>query len=168
MIRLAVRDDIPALADIYNYEVLNGVATFDTDEKSYEDRLAWFNLHVGKYRLIVSEEGGIIKGYASLSPYHPRKAFCCTAEISVYVGKGYRGKGVGKALLKEILSLAEKDDAFISIVSQIESSNEISGRLHKELGFKYVGTIKDAGVKFKRRLSLDIYQYFIGENQQAK
>lgn len=163
MIRLAAKGDIPALTEIYNYEVLNGVATFDMDEKSFEDRLAWFNLHVGKYRLIVFEEEGIIKGYASLSPYHPRKAFGCTAEISVYVGNNFRGLGIGKALMRELLSLAEKDNAFISIISQIESSNVVSEKLHAEFGFKYVGTIKDAGVKFGKRLSLDIYQYFIGE-----
>lgn len=164
MMRAAVREDIPALMDIYNFEVLNGVATFDTDEKTYEERLAWFNLHVGKYRLIVFEEDKVIKGYASLSPYHPRRAFDCTAEISVYVGKDFRNSGVGKALMKEILSLAERDGEFISIISQIESSNAVSERLHKELGFKYAGTLKDAGFKFGKRLSLDIYQYFIGEN----
>jgi len=164
MIRLARSGDIPALAEIYNYEVLNGVATFDVEARSYSDRLAWFNAHQGKYRLLVYDEG-VIKGYASLSRYHDRKAFDCTAEISVYVGKDFRGKGIGKALAKEVLFLAEKDKAFVSVVSQIEASNAVSRRLHEELGFKYVGTLKDAGIKFGKRLSLDIYQYFIGENK---
>lgn len=161
MIRLAREEDIPALTEIYNYEILNGVATFDVEKKTYEDRLSWFKAHGGKYRLIVSEENGVVEGYASLSPYHPRKAFECTAEISVYIGKEYRGRGIGKALAKEIMFAAEKEKNFVSIVSQIESSNAVSKRLHEELGFEYVGTLKDAGIKFGKRLSLDIYQYML-------
>jgi len=145
--------------EIYNYEVLNGVATFDTEVKTYSDRLDWFNAHSGKYRLIVSEEKDSVQGYASLSPYHQRKAFFPTAEISVYVDKDCRGRGVGKALMRAILSIAKEEKSFAAIVAQIASENAVSKRMHEEFGFKYVGTLSDVGVKFGRFLSLDIYEY---------
>lgn len=159
MIRLAEEGDVKSLMEIYNYEVLNGTSTFDTEAKTYSERLKWFSAHTGKYRLIVSEENGIALGYASLSQYHPRKAFFPTAEISVYVNKNCRGRGVGKELMRGILSVAKKEKSFATIVAQITSENAVSKRLHEEFGFKYVGTINDVGFKFNRFLSLDIYEY---------
>lgn len=159
MIRLAEERDVESLMEIYNYEVLNGVSTFDTEVKTYDERLCWFKAHADKYRLIVSEENGKTLGYASLSPYNLRGAFYPTAEISVYVDKNCRGRGVGKALMRRMLSIAKEEKSFSTILAQITSENAVSKRLHEELGFKYVGTLNDVGFKFNRFLSLDIYEY---------
>lgn len=161
MIRPAEERDVSSLMAIYNYEVLNGLATFDTRVKTYDERLSWFNAHSGKYRLSVYEEGGAVLGYASLSPYNERGAFSHTAEISVYVERNSRGKGIGKALMAEILSEAERDGEFSVVISQITAGNTVSRNLHAALGFKYAGTLDGVGFKFGKRLSLEIYEYFI-------
>lgn len=96
MIRKAELKDIPAVMDIYNDAILHTTATFDTEIKDYEDRLAWFQAHTGQYVIFVYEEAGTVAGYASLSRYRERKAFDSAVEISIYIHAGYRGRGIGR------------------------------------------------------------------------
>ena len=88
MIRRAELKDIPALMDIYNDAILHTTATFDTEVKDYEDRLAWFHAHTGQYVIFVYEEAGTVAGYASLSRYRERKAFDPAVEMRVIMLAG--------------------------------------------------------------------------------
>lgn len=162
MIRRATRADIPALMDIYNEAILHTTATFDMEIKDIDNRTLWFEEHEKHpYVLLVEEEDGIVKGYASLSRYRERQAFDHTVEISVYIDEKYRGQGVGTALMKETVQIA-KDTPFIhSIVSLIEGGNAASIRLHENLGFVHCGTIKEVGYKFDRWLDLSTYQLML-------
>ena len=109
-IRQAETRDIPALTDIYNYEVTHGVATLDIHPRTYEDRAQWFNAHnKDNHPLIVAEDNGEVIGYASLSPYREKEAYSSTVELSVYVDALHRGKGVASALLMQILDFAKND-----------------------------------------------------------
>jgi phosphinothricin acetyltransferase len=99
-----------------------------------------------------------VKGYASLSQYRERKAFDRTVEISVYIAEKYRGQGVGKALMKTIVQLAQENSAIHTVVSLIEGSNVASIHLHETLGFTYCGKLSHVGYKFDRWLDLNIYQ----------
>lgn len=159
MIRLARKEDIPALREIYNEEIRHYTATFDDVEKSLSDREAWFQEHTGKYILLVYEEGSEVLGYASLSCYRPRGAFSRTAEISLYVNRNYLHQGIGTALMEEILSRAKREGNFDEILSLITSSNIPSIRLHEKFGFTLVGKLKNVGVKFGEKLSIDVYQF---------
>lgn len=161
MIRIAQIEDVPALRDIYNYEILNNTASFDDEEKSMEDRLAWFHAHTGKYRLLVYEENEEILGYASLSQYRPRGAYDHTAEISVYVRKDSQGRSIGSALMKELLKQAKEERLFEEIVSLVTASNEVSNKLHDKFGFRLVGVLSNVGKKFGKKLSVNIYQLSI-------
>jgi phosphinothricin acetyltransferase len=172
MIRKATEADIPQLRDIYNDAILHTTATFDTEIKNMENRKAWFAEHEkNPYLLLVdveptsgeyahggNEESGEVKGYASLSQYRERKAFDRTVEISVYIAEKYRGQGVGKALMKTILQLAQENPAIHTVVSLIEGSNAASIHLHETLGFTYCGQLRHVGYKFDRWLDLNIYQ----------
>ena len=81
MIRKAQLEDLEQLKIIYNDAVLHTVATFDTEVKDDENRLAWFYDHEpSPYIIFVEERNGQICGYASLSRYHDRKAFDRTGE----------------------------------------------------------------------------------------
>ena len=158
MIRKAELKDIPAVMDIYNDAILHTTATFDTEIKDYEDRLAWFQAHTGQYVIFVYEEAGTVAGYASLSRYRERKAFDPAVEISIYIHAGYRGRGIGRSLMEKTLQYAKECPQIGTVVSLITSENEVSIRLHERFGFSYCGQIRQAGVKFGRKLGLNAYQ----------
>ena len=94
-IRPARREDVPELLDIYNYEVINGVATLDLNTRTLEEWEKWYNAHNrDNHPLIVGVEDGEITGYASLSEYRQKEAYKTTVELSIYVSPNHRKKGV--------------------------------------------------------------------------
>lgn len=162
MIRKAQKSDVPALLEIYNFEVKNGVATLDINEKSLEQWNDWFNKHnIKNHPLIVLEEGGIIKGYASLSSYREKEAYASTVELSIYVSPSHRGQGVGTALMREILRMAKEYPSVHTVVSVITSGNAASEKLHDKFGFTFCGKIKEAGIKFGSFVDISNYQLIV-------
>lgn len=158
MIRRAEKKDIPVLMEIYNEAILHTTATFDTEIKDRENRLEWFLEHTGRYVIFVYEEADTVMGYASLSRYRDRKAFDPSVEISIYIHEKYRGRGIGGKLMEETLKFAEECREIGTVISLITSDNEVSIHLHEKFGFSYCGQIKQAGVKFGKKLSLNAYQ----------
>lgn len=158
-IRAAVQADLPKLLEIYNYEVKNGVATFDTEPLTLEERQPWFDAHnVANHPLIVAEIGGVPAGYASLSAFNPKDAYASTVELSVYVDPERRGQGIGRAMTEALLETARQDPRTHRVISLITGSNEASISLHKKLGFRYVGTITEAGYKFGKPLDVGFWE----------
>jgi len=158
-IRTAERADVAKLLDIYNYEVLNGVATFDLQPKTLEERMVWFEEHnIKNHPLIVAEVEGEVAGYASLSPYRTKEAYVSTVELSVYVDADFRGRGVATALMEAIIKLARDDERTHMVVSVITHGNEASEKLHKKFGFDFSGTLHEVGVKFGRYLDIDNFE----------
>lgn len=158
MIRRAEKRDIPELMDIYNEAILNTTATFDTEIKDEKNREEWFLAHTGKYCIYVCEMENKIAGYASLSQYRDRKAFDPSVELSIYIHKDYRGQHIGHELMETVLKFAEENPEIDTVISLITSENEASIHLHEAYGFTYCGQIKNAGIKFGRKLSLNAYQ----------
>lgn len=157
-IRRAEERDLPALMEIYNYEVVNGVATLDLHPKDLADRKRWLEAHnVENHPLIVCLRDGVVAGYASLSPYREKEAYRSTVELSVYVHPDHRRRGVAMALMEAILTLAREDAATHNVVSVITAGNEASLKLHRRFGFTYCGCIPQVG--FKLGQSLDIVNY---------
>ncbi|MCD8356809.1 MAG: N-acetyltransferase family protein [Clostridia bacterium] len=157
-IRCGEERDIPQLMDIYNEAIIHTTATFDLKPKDLSDRRAWFHSHHGKYLLLVYEEEAQIAGYASLTRYRERPAFDTTVEISVYIHPDFRFRRIGTQLMQSVLTFARQREDIETIVSLITGDNAASIRLHEKLGFSYCGKIKNAGIKFGRRLDLKIFQ----------
>ena len=161
-IRKAQKEDLPELLTIYNYEVENGVATFDTTPATEEQRRDWLQNHnIENHPLYVAELDGKAVGYVSLSSFNDKEAYSGTVELSLYIGPEYRGRGIGRDLMKFIIELAERENGIHTIVSLITSENKASIQLHQEYGFQYCGTIKEAGYKFGRYLDVDYYQLIL-------
>ena len=159
IIRIAKKEDMAPLLDIYNYEVENSTATFDLNPKTIEQWSEWFNAHnVDNHPLIVAEIDSAVAGYASLSSYREKEAYKSTVELSVYVHKDYRRKGVATSLMKEIIRMAKEDSTIHTIVSVITSENEVSAQLHYKMGFTYCGTIHQVGEKFSRYLDISNFE----------
>jgi len=162
-IRLSPEADLAALTEIYNEQVENGVATFDTEVKTLEERREWFLSHQeGKYPLISAVTNDQVLGWGSLSPFHPRPAYHPTTEFSVYVHKSYRGKGVGDMLLADLLDRARRF-GFHSVIGCITSTNTASLKLVAKHGFGQVGYFREVGMKFNTWLDVVIVQLLLGK-----
>ena len=148
-IRVARREDLQQLLDIYNYEVVHGVATLDLQPKSLEEWGRWFDAHnIKNHPLLVAEQAGRVAGYACLSPYRSKEAYRSTVELSIYIGPDFRRQGVATALMEAILREARQDPETHTVVSVITDGNEASRKLHEKFGFTYSGAIREVGMKF--------------------
>ena len=157
-IRPATEKDQQAIMEIYNEAVENTTATFDTEKRSIEKQMEWFKKHKNNHPIVVGEEEGIVQGWASLSPWSDRKAYDGTVEVSVYVHRNQRGKGIGKKLL-EIITLEGKRVNNHTILSRISAGNEISIHIHEQIGYRHIGIMKEAGMKFGRYIDVHMMQY---------
>ena len=162
IIRRAEETDLPALTDIYNYEILHSDSTFAITPKTHQERLLWLREHnIGNHPLIVAVDSGEVIGYASLSPYRNMEAYSGTVELSVYVHRDRRGKGVGEKLCRHIIDMARFDKTTVTVVSVITSDNQTSIALHEKLGFEFCGELKNVGVKNGKLLSIKNYQLMV-------
>lgn len=164
LIRACELTDIPMITAIYAEAVINGLATFELEPPS---ELEMTNrreaLLVNNYPYLVAEEDGLVVGYAYAGAYHKRPAFNGTVEDSIYVHQDYQGKGVGKALLKQlIIEVTQRD--FRQMIAVIgDSANHGSITLHKGQGFELVGTLRSVGWKHGRWLDTVIMQLALGK-----
>jgi phosphinothricin acetyltransferase len=157
ILRSADERDLPAITAIYNQAVLTTTATFDTDPVSLDSRLAWFNNRNTDFPVIVAVVSGNVVGYAALSRWSDRRAFDISAELSLYVDAAHHGQGVGKALLKRILEMADTTQLY-TVMVRITAENEISLKMHAQVGFLEVGVLRHCGIKFGRVLDVVFMQ----------
>jgi len=164
--RLATLDDADAIREIYNREVLGSTVTFDMVARSAEDQLAWMDEHSGAHPAIVAvDDLDRVCGFGSLSPYRPRPAYRTTVENSVYVDPEWRGQGVGKGLLLELVRLAGAH-GFHAVMARIVGGHEASIGLHQACGFELVGVEREIGRKFGRWLDVVLMQRLIDQSDR--
>jgi phosphinothricin acetyltransferase len=155
--RRAELADVPAIAEIYNEAILTTVATFDTEPKSLEDRIGWFQSHDERHPVLVAVVDGRVVGWASLSPWSERRAYDDTAETTLYVRSSHRGRGIGRRLNEEIIAEARRL-RFHSLIARVTESSRESIHLHEIAGFELAGTLRQAGRKFGQFLDVHLMQ----------
>jgi len=128
------RDDWPAVEAIYAEGIATRHATFETAAPS------WDEFDTGRHRehRLVAVEGGVVVGWAALSPTSTRACYAGVAEHSVYVTESARGRGVGRALMDALVESADAGGIW-TIQTSIFPENEASVALHERLGFRVVG-----------------------------
>jgi phosphinothricin acetyltransferase len=162
-IRDAGPADIPAITAIYAHHVLYGAGTFEEvppPEAEMAGRIG--AVQARGWPWLVAEDGGEVLGYAYVAQFRDRSAYRFAGEDSVYVRDDVRGQGVGKALVAAVLRRAEAA-GFRQVFAVIgDSENVGSIGLHLSLGFRQVGTLKAAGVKFGRWVDVVFMQRAVG------
>jgi L-amino acid N-acyltransferase YncA len=160
-VRLASQDDAEAIRVIYNREVVGSTVTFDMVPRTLEDQRAWLDDHSGAHPAIVAvDDLDDVVGFGSLSPYRPRPAYRTTVEDSVYVDPGAQGQGVGKALLEELVQLAEAH-GFHAVMARIVGGHQASIGLHSSCGFELIGVERQVGRKFAHWLDVALMERLI-------
>jgi L-amino acid N-acyltransferase YncA len=156
-IRLATAADLLAINEIYNHYVLHSTCTYQEEPSTPEERVAWFAAHGPRHPVTVAELSGAIVGWGSLSRFHLRSAYRFTVENSVYVRHDLHRKGIGGALLDDLIARAAPI-GHRSIIALIDASQDGSVALHRKCGFETVGQLKQVGFKFGRWLDVTYMQ----------
>ena len=133
-IRALKESDWPALRAIYLEGIATGHATFETDAPSWE---AWDAAHFPAPRLVAVSAESVV-GWAAMSGVSVRKVYAGVSEVSVYVAKGNRGLGIGRALLLKLIADSEANSIW-TLQANIFPENTASIALHKSCGFREVG-----------------------------
>jgi phosphinothricin acetyltransferase len=123
---------------------------------------AWFEAKVkGNFPVIgVESDGGELMGFASFGVFRAFPAYKYSVEHSVYVDARFRGRGVGRRLLEEVIEAARARDYHV-LIGAIDAANQASRVLHERLGFTHCGTLRQVGFKFGRWLDLSFYQLIL-------
>ena len=163
LIRPSHHEDIAAITAIYAYHVLHGTGTFETEPPSASDMATRRAdvLSKGLPYLVAEHEGNIL-GFAYGNWFKPRPAYRYSVEDSVYLAPGLYRKGLGRAMLAELLAHCET--AGIRKVMAIigDSANAGSVGVHLAVGFKKVGIVEACGWKFGAWRDIVIMQKTLG------
>jgi phosphinothricin acetyltransferase len=157
-IRLAHDADLEAILPIYNDAVLNTTAVFDYRAQTLDARREWFRAKQNaQLPVFVAVEDDRVLGFSTYGPFRAWPAYKYSVELSVYVDKDARGRGIGTALVRAVVDEAHLRDLHV-VMAGITADNEISLRLHERLGFREVAHIPEVGYKFGRWLDLKFLQ----------
>lgn len=139
--RIAKREDLSQIVDIYNATIPSRSVTADTEPVTVKSRVRWFEEHSANLRpLWVIEADGGITAWLSFSSFYGRPAYNRTAEISVYVREAHRKQGLGSYLLTEALAHAPslKLDTLLGFIF---GHNAPSLALFQKFGFERWGEL---------------------------
>ncbi|GAM12281.1 arsinothricin resistance N-acetyltransferase ArsN1 family A [Mesobacillus selenatarsenatis] len=145
IIRVAAQEDADDILTIYNEGISDRIATLETTTKNLDYMRDWLNKHTDRYKVIVAELDGKVIGWASLNQYNNRDAYKGVADLSVYIKREYRGKGIGGKLLTFIESMA-KENGFHKIVLFTFAFNELGQGLYRKKGYREVGVFQNQGM----------------------
>jgi len=159
-IREAVDADLPHVREIYNHYVRNSTVTFDEKAMTLAElRKKFLKLAKLNMPFIVAESpSGQILGYAYVYPWKDKAAYRFTVENSIYLGPASTGKGLGKVLLQELLDRSKAAGIKEIIAVIADKGAEASIQMHKNFGFKEIGTMGRVGFKFGRWLGTVLMQ----------
>jgi L-amino acid N-acyltransferase YncA len=160
--------DIPAITAIYRPAVLSGTASFELEPPDEAEMLRRFTaVTEAGYPYFVAEFDGRVVGYAYVSAYRTRPAYCFTVENSVYIAPEAQGKGIGSLLLKALIEAATAKGYRLMVAVIGDSRNHASITLHRSAGFTFCGTIHSVGYKLGRWLDSVIMELPLGEGDAS-
>ncbi len=145
IIRSAKREDIAEINNIFNYAIENTNYNLRFTTRPIIEAYEWFDEHIAEdYPVLVAEAEGKVIGWASLSHFRMYEGYNTTAEVSVYISKEYRHRGIGIRLVTELERLAQR---FHMLIAVIVDNNTASISLHSRCGFIPMCTFRELAYK---------------------
>jgi L-amino acid N-acyltransferase YncA len=169
LVRPAAPQDLPAIQSIYAYHVLHGLASFEEGAPPLEEMRRRYEDVTGRgLPYLAAEEKGELLGYGYCTLYRARSAYRFSLEDSIYVKHGREGKGIGRALLAQLIFRCEALN-YRQIVAVIgDSANAASIGVHASLGFVRAGNLRSTGYKFGRWVDTVLMQRPLGKGDGSK
>lgn len=145
-IRDATREDAAAIAHIYNQGIEDRAATLETQLRASEERAEWLAARGPRHPVLVAvESAGTVVGWSSLNPFNPRPVYDHVADISVYVAREQRGRGIGDALMSALEKRARLL-GYHKMVLAAFPTNAPGMRLYERHDFQTVGVYHEQGL----------------------
>ncbi len=167
LVRSATRADAGAINAILNPYIEKSTATFITEPKTLEQRLAWFDEHLDKHPVIVAECEGIVVGFGALSTFRARAAYAQTAEVAVYIREDFHRRGIGRTIIGELTTRAGRLGHH-TLVGVCCAESEASIGLLESCGFIRAGHLHQVGMKFGRWLDIVLLELLIAGPEQLE
>jgi phosphinothricin acetyltransferase len=140
--RLARRDDLPVIVDIYNSTIASREVTADTEPVTVASREAWFAEHTPERRPLWvihsaddKSDNPEVLGWLSYSNFYGRPAYSGTAELSIYIAEAWRGKGIGRYCLEQAIAFAPQVKVH-TLLGFIFGHNQASLALFRKYDFE--------------------------------
>lgn len=144
-IRAADKKDINSIMEIFNQGIEDRVSTLESEMQTESDMKKWFEDRDSRYKVIVIEtDDKQIAGFASLNKFNIKNAYTGVADLSIYIERSFRGKGVGAKLLEGLFQTA-REEGFYKLVLNVISKNKNALKLYEKKGFSFVGIYKKQG-----------------------
>ena len=143
--RRATAEDVPEITRIYNQGIEDRVATLETELRTVDERAQWLAARGPRHPVLVSEHDGEIVAWASLNSFNARPAYAHVADLSIYVERAWRGRGVGRQLLAAVIDAA-RGLAYHKIVLAAFPTNAAGMALYQAVGFRTVGVYREQGM----------------------
>ena len=160
-LRDATEGDLGAIRAIYNHYVAASTCTFQIEPDTEEDRLAWFSGRAEAHPVIVAEDpAGEVVAWASLSPWNRRAGYRHTVEASFYVRHDHHRRGIGRAMLEELIARASSH-GHRAILGGVTADQLASIALQEAMGFERVALFREVGHKFGRWLDVVYLQLLL-------
>jgi L-amino acid N-acyltransferase YncA len=154
IIRDAVEGDIPVITAIFNSVIDSSNSVYREERVPQSERLEWFRDKKSHgYPIIVIELEGVVVGYGGFGSFRQAQGYRFTVEHTIHVAESYRKRGLGRAILTELIHRATKGGYHL-MIGAIDSDNVGSIKLHEEFGFAECARIKDAALKHGKYLTL--------------
>jgi phosphinothricin acetyltransferase len=152
--------DIPAMRELYNHYVANSTVTFDEEALTLAEMRKKYEVvaDLGYPWLVAVSPSGTLLGYAFVTPYRAKAAYRFTVENSIYLGPASTGKGLGAALMTELLARAKAAGIKEVVAVIADKGADASIALHERFGFKQIGHMGRVGFKFGRWLGTVLMQ----------
>jgi phosphinothricin acetyltransferase len=155
----ATDDDLPAVVAIYNDVIRTSTAIYREEPATLVERRAWNETRkTNGYPLLVARTDDTpVAGFATFGDFRAWPGYRFTVEHSVHVAESHRGRGLGTALMHELIGRGAALGKHV-MVAGIDADNAGSIRMHERLGFEQAGHLKQVGWKFDRWLDLVFMQ----------
>jgi L-amino acid N-acyltransferase YncA len=164
-VRPATAADAAAICEIYNQGIEDRLATLETELRTPQERREWLEARGPRHPVIVAElpqpatfsnrpptslpeqaaPAPTVIAWGSLNVFNARPAYRHVADFSVYVERGWRGKGVGRVLLERLVELG-RELGYHKLVLSAFPFNTAGVALYERLGFRTVGIYKEQGL----------------------
>ncbi|PLR78708.1 GNAT family N-acetyltransferase [Bacillus sp. V3-13] len=161
--RLASKEDLHSILHIYNQGIEDRVATLEEDQKSLDYMEDWFSQHNERFAVVVAVQNNEVVGWASLNRYSNRCAYNGVTDLSIYIKREYRGRGIGSILLSNIERIAAQNN-FNKIVLFTFPFNKLGQGLYYKNGYREVGVFKNQGMLDGRYVDVMIMEKIINNN----